>query len=143
MTADTHIPQGTVGRSERRRPPAVLVAAGCSACMTVIYLLIGARLVDVIQPADDQPVFGFVAAGFFALLTAVLLLIRRPLIWLLALATHLFVVFVYVDLAPERVPHYETWGLVLRGLQVPAIVALGRLVTVDQRSRARRRNAAI
>jgi hypothetical protein len=141
MSIDTRSPQTALGRPIRRRSPAIVVAAASTAVMAVIYLLIGARIVEVIDPADDQPMFGFAAAGFFAALTVAVALIRRPVVWLSALAIHLFVVFVYFDLAPERVPHYETWGLALRLLQLPAIAALGWL-SVARRDRRKRSNGA-
>jgi hypothetical protein len=141
MSIDTRSPQTALGRPIRRRSPAIVVAAASTAVMAVIYLLIGARIVDVIDPADDQPMFGFVAAGFFAALTVAVALIRRPVVWLSALAIHLFVMFVYFDLAPERVPHYETWGLALRSLQLPAIAALGWLA-VARRDRRKRSSGA-
>lgn len=112
--------------SERSTLP-IAIAAGSSAMMALIYLLIGLRVIEVIQPSDDQPEFGFAAAIFFAVLTAVVLRIRRPAVWLVAIAIHLFVAYVYIDLAGERVPDYETWGLILRGLQIPAVLALAWL----------------
>lgn len=61
--------------------------------------------------------------------------IRHPVVWLSALAIHLFVVFVSFDLAPERVPQCETWGLALRMLQLPAIAAQGWLSVAGRRER--------
>ena len=124
MMTDTQTPP--LLRSERSI--AVWLAAGSSALMSFVYLLIGLRVIEVIDPTEDQPAFGFAAAAFFALLTAVILAVRRPIVWLVAIAVHLFVAFVYVDLATERVPQYETWGVALRVLQLPAVVALAWLL---------------
>jgi hypothetical protein len=131
MSTNTRTPVSAIGRDSRRG--AVRLAAGSSALMAVIYLLIGLRIVEVIRTADDQPVFGFVAAAFFAALAAVLLRWQRPVVWALALANHLFVAYVYFDLAGERIPDFETWGLALRILQVPAILALGSLLLRSRR----------
>ena len=127
MTTDTRTPVSAIGRDSARRG-LVMLAAGSSALMAVIYLLIGLRMVEVIQPADEQPAFGLVAAAFFAGVAAVLIRWQRPIVWFLALANHMFVAYVYFDLASERMPDFEAWGLGLRVLQVPAILALGFLL---------------
>jgi hypothetical protein len=106
---------------------ALVIASVVSASMAVIYLLIGLRVIEVIEPADDQPGFGLVAAAFFAGMAILIASIRRPIVWMVAMTMHLFVAFVYFDLAVDRVPQYETWGLALRALQIPAILALGWL----------------
>ncbi len=111
-----------------RVAPALLVAVSTSTVISLVYVLIGLRVIQVIDPADDQPAFGFAAAGFFLVLAGALWVVRRRLVWIVAGFVQVLVAFVYFDLAPEREPSYEARGIGIRILQIPLLLALGCLV---------------
>jgi hypothetical protein len=119
-----------VGRPVRGpvdRSAPVRAAVVDSLLIALVYLMIGTKLVTVIDPPDDQPAFGLAAAGFFVGFAVVLWLVRRPFVWVAGIVIQLFIVYVYLDLASERVPSFEGWGIALRVLQVPLIAILAFL----------------
>ena len=123
MTTQIHTPHPVRDRANGSSI-ALYLAAGLAALIAMVYLLIGLRVLEVIKPTDDQPAFGFVAAGFFLLLAVVLLAFRRRTVWVIAALIQPFIIFVYFNLASEREPSYELWGITLRVLQVPLVLAL-------------------
>lgn len=127
MMHDT-LTETTIPARENGVRLAALAAAGFSAVMAVIYLLIGLEVITVLDPPDDQPQFGLIAAGFFLAVAVVLLTVRRRWVWIVLAGVQLFVAFTYVNLAGERIPEYEAWGIALRVLQIPIIVALAWLI---------------
>jgi peptidoglycan/LPS O-acetylase OafA/YrhL len=112
---------------------ALLVATASAAVMAVIYLLIGTETLSVIEPVTDQPTFGYAAAAAFGVLAVVVYQSRRRLVWVAAALMQLFVAFVYFNLADQRTPHFEMWGITLRIIQIPLIAALVYLAIRDDR----------
>jgi hypothetical protein len=126
-TVATQPPAG-VEPADRTTRPAVYLAAGFCLLIAAVYLMIGLRVVTVIQPSDDQPAFGFIAAAAFVGFAVLLLAVRRRIVWIALAAVQVLVAFTYFDLAAERVPAFEPWGIALRILQIPVLVALGYLI---------------
>lgn len=114
-----------------RRFAAVLTAA-----ISVLYVLIGTGAVTVVEDAagnpdrDTQAAFGFTAAAVFAIGAVVVLYVRRRILWWLGAAAQAFIIYTYFELAPDRVPNFEFWGVLIRALQ---IVLIGVLVTLGTR----------
>jgi hypothetical protein len=129
-------PRTIVEPADRTTRPAVYLAAGFCLLIAAVYLMIGLTVVTVIQPSDDQPVFGFIAAAAFAGSAMILLAVRRRIVWIALAAVQVFIAFTYFDLAAERVPAFEPWGIVLRILQIPLLAALGYLVVRTPRRSA-------
>ncbi|MFP3913233.1 MAG: hypothetical protein ACLFWM_00025 [Actinomycetota bacterium] len=107
--------------------PAISVAAGLSAVTAFLYLLIGARAVTVLDTPEDQTAFGLIAAAAFLAGSAVLLVVRRRWVWILGTLGVVFVIFTYFNLAPERSPQFELWGILIRVLQAGLLVTLAYL----------------
>jgi hypothetical protein len=89
--------------------------------------LIGLKVVTVIQNPDDQMAFGLVAASAFALGSIVLLAVDRRPLWAVGAVGLALVILMYINVAPDRQPHYEVWGILIRVVQVLLLMALGYL----------------
>lgn len=112
----------------RRDRLAIYTATAFTLAMAIVYFLIGLKVVSVIDPSDDQPAFGFAAGAAFSAVAVLLLTIRHRYLWIALALLELFVVFTYFNLADQREPSFETWGILLRVLQVPVVAALGYLI---------------
>jgi hypothetical protein len=99
------------------------IAAGLSAITAVIYLMIGFNIVSVLDTPTDQ-VFGFPAAIAYALGAVLLVWLDRRIIWILGAAFQVFVIYMYFNLAGQRSPDYEFWGVLLRVPQLIVLVTL-------------------
>ena len=103
------------------------VAAALAAAMAVIYFLIGLGVLDIGGSGDQRAgllVFGALAGSAFLL--GAILLVRFDKRWL-SITGALFQVFVYwayIDVSRSRTPPFETWGIVLRIIELPLLVAL-------------------
>ena len=116
-------PRGDTRRAARSG--ALLAFAVAMTALTgVAYLVIGARIVTVLENPADQTVFGLIAGGGYLVATVVLAWFPRLWVFLLGVALQTFVIAQYLNLAPQRVPSYEVWGLALRVPQLLLLVAL-------------------
>lgn len=104
--------------SPDRRSPIRRAAAGLAVVISLLYFLIGSRAVTVIEDTADQTAFGLIAGGAFLLGAVVILAFDRRFLWILGALAQVFIILVYFDLADERVPSYEFWGISIRVLQV-------------------------
>ncbi|MBZ0289564.1 MAG: hypothetical protein K8I30_18220 [Anaerolineae bacterium] len=102
------------------------IAAGLSALTAVIYLLIGFNIVTVLNTPTDQ-VFGFPAAIASVLGAVLLIWLDRRIVWILGAAFQVFVIYMYFNLAGQRSPDYEFWGVLLRVPQLIILVTLAYL----------------
>lgn len=103
------------------------IAAALAATMATIYLLIGVGVLDVGGSASDREslwVFGALAGGAFLLGAVLLLTVDRRWIWILGAVFQVFVYWAYIDVSSIRTPPYEVWGVTLRIIQLPLLVAL-------------------
>ncbi|HSJ33554.1 MAG TPA: hypothetical protein VLB85_00660, partial [Acidimicrobiia bacterium] len=50
--------------------------------------------------------------------TALILAFDRRLLWALGAAAQVMIIYTYFNLADQRVPDYEFWGVLIRMLQV-------------------------
>ncbi len=111
-------------------------AAAVAAIMAAIYFLIGLGVLDVGGTDSDRAflwVFGALAGGAFLLGAALLLAVDRRWVWVAGLIFQVFVYWAYVDVSKTRTPPYETWGITLRVIQLPLLVALGYLAVRGSR----------
>jgi hypothetical protein len=102
-------------------------AAAMAACASLIYLLIGLRVVTVIQNPEEQVGFGFAAGAGFAIGALLILSVDQRSLWVAGSVLQALIIFMYFTLAAERIPEFEVWGIVLRIVQVPLLVALAYL----------------
>lgn len=109
-------------RAARRRTIRI-VAAGLSAITAAIYLLIGLQVLIVLDTPADQ-FFGFFACAGYALGVYLLIAQDRRVVVILGALFQVFVIYQYFNLASQRVPTYEIWGLLLRIPQVMILIAL-------------------
>lgn len=107
--------------------PLRLIVVGLSAVIALIYLLIGLRVLDVVDTTADQTSFGLIAAGAFALGALAFARANSRFVFGLGVGVVAFVIIAYFAIAPERSPEYETWGITLKVLQVMLLVGLGYL----------------
>jgi flagellar biosynthesis protein FliR len=105
-------------------------AAAMAAVTAAIYFVIGLGVVNVLDDSSGnaQAVFGGIAGLGFLVGVVLLLVSERRLVWLLGAVLQVSVIAMYFNVAPERTPNYEFWGLVLRVPQVLILAALGYLL---------------
>lgn len=103
-------------------------AAAVSASMAAIYFLIGAGVLQVVtaDAAGDMSLlfFGLSAGSMFLLGAILLIAIDRRILWILGTAFQILVIWGYFAVAPDRTPAFETWGILLRTVQLPLLAAL-------------------
>src|SRR5690606_11681692 len=109
----TTIPPRTAPRRHVRRVAAVLAAA-----VAVIYCLIAAQVVTVIdgspaEVAQTQLVFGTSATVAYLIGVVLLLRFDRPVLWLLGALLQLAVIGMYLNVSTERQPAFEVWGITI------------------------------
>jgi hypothetical protein len=102
-------------------------AAFVAALMALIYVLIGLGVLDIGASNQDAQflwVFGAAAGGAFLLGAILLLAFDRRWLWILGVVFQLIVYWAYVDVARNRTPPFEVWGVTLRLIQLPLLGAL-------------------
>jgi hypothetical protein len=102
-------------------------AAVASAATTLMYLLIAFHVVSVVQPYSDQT-WAFAPAAAYALGTALLVTFDQRLLWMLGAILQVLVIAMYFQIAPQRTPAFELWGILIRVAQVVLLGALAYLV---------------
>jgi hypothetical protein len=102
-------------------------AAVIAGVVAFIYLLIGLQVVTVIDVPSDQPAFALPAAIVFGALAVLLAISDRRAVWIAAAIFVALVMAMYFGVAAQRVPQFETWGVLLRVLQLPLVALLGWL----------------
>ena len=108
------------------------VAAGLSAVTAGLYLLVGLEILPVVETpsaaAPDMLGFGLSAGLAFAVGTGLLLLLDRRPLWVLGAILQVLVIVMYVQVAPQRTPPFETWGVVIKIIQAAILATLLYLV---------------
>lgn len=106
-------------------------AAGLAATMAAIYYLIGLGVLDVGGGQAKDPgfllVFGALAGSAFLLGAILLVRVDRRWLWAVGVAFQLFVYVAYVQVSAQRTPPFELWGMTLRVIQAPLLLALAYL----------------
>ena len=114
-------------------------AALVAGAMAVIYFLIGAGVLQVVTPNEDPGfllVFGASAGSAFLVGALLLMRFDRRWLWMLGAALQVFVFWGYFSVAPDRTPAFEPWGITLRIVQVPLLIALLYLAVRPAQQRA-------
>ena len=106
-----------------RRRTLRYVAAALSAATALIYLLIGLQVLIVLDTPTDQ-IFGYFACAGYALGVFLLLRHDRRLVVILGALFQVFVIYQYFNVASQRAPAYEIWGIGLRVIQVVLLITL-------------------
>lgn len=115
-------------------------AAAVAVVMAAIYLLIGIGVLDVGGTDADKSilwVFGAMAGCAFLLGAILLVAVDQRWVWIAGLLFQVFVYWAYVDVSKTRTPPFETWGITLRIIELPLLVALGYLAIRGARLAAR------
>jgi hypothetical protein len=107
-----------------------------AASASLIYLLIGLRVVSVIQNPEEQVGFGFSAAVGFAIAALLMLSVDQRALWVAGATLQALIIFMYFSLAGERIPDFEVWGILLRVVQIPLLLAVTYLA-IRPRGQAR------
>lgn len=120
MTTYSNDPQR---ETAHRRRTIRYVAAPLCAVTAVLYLLIGLRVLIVLDGNADQT-WGLAPAAAYALGAGLLVAYDRRLLWILGAILQVFVIYTYFNLASQRTPAFEVWGIVIRVVQVMILIAL-------------------
>ncbi|HKI56347.1 MAG TPA: hypothetical protein VKB31_04285 [Trueperaceae bacterium] len=120
-----------------------LAAGALALANAVVYALIGAGVAVVVEDAASADVslavFGAMAGAAFLLGAVLLWSLDNRLVWLAGAAFQVFAIVAYFDVAPQRTPAYEPWGISLKVAQAALLVLLAYLaVTPAKRVRVRR-----
>ncbi|MFN8527382.1 MAG: hypothetical protein U0670_02080 [Anaerolineae bacterium] len=106
---------------------AIRYAAVMLAALTaLVYLLIGAQVLTVLDTPANQ-YFGFFAAAAYGLGAVLLFAVDRRPIWTLGALFQIFVITMYFNVAGQRSPAFEFWGVALRVPQLLLLIALAYL----------------
>lgn len=108
--------------TERRRAIRYFAAA-VSGATAVMYFLIGFHVVSVLAPPADQT-WGIAPGIAYVLGTLLLLAFDRRVLWILGAILQVFVIYTYFNLASQRTPAYEVWGILIRIAQSMILIAL-------------------
>lgn len=109
-------------RAKRRRSIRYFAAA-MSGATAVMYFLIGFHVVSVLDAPADQT-WGLIAGGAYAFGALLLLAFDRRVLWILGAILQVFVIYTYFNLASQRTPAYEVWGILIRIAQLMILIAL-------------------
>lgn len=97
----------------------------------VVYALIGVGVARVVEDPGGAgvslAVFGAMAGAAFLLGAVLLVALDNRVAWLLGAAFQLFAILAYVDVAAQRTPSYEPWGIALKVSQAALLVLLAYL----------------
>jgi hypothetical protein len=119
--------------ADDRRPLIRRTAAGIAMLIALIYFLIGFQLVAVLEDTSEQTAFGLIAGGAFVIGAALILAFDRRWLWTMGTLAQLFIIWTYFNLADQRAPDFEFWGLSIRVLQVILTALLVYLAVVPPR----------
>ena len=107
-------------------------AAAVSAVTALLYALIGAEVLTVVEPETTEPgamlAFGLPAAGAFLIGALLLVLFDNRVFWVLGAILQVLVIVGYFAMAGIRTPQFELWGIVIKVAQLAILGALAWLV---------------
>jgi hypothetical protein len=130
------VPDVKLAEAAQRRRPIRYLAAAFSAATALMYFMIAFRVVTVIEGSADSTWALFPCAAYT--LGAVLLLVYdHREVWILGAALQVFVIFTYFDLAAQRTPAFEIWGILIRIAQFIILFALAYLVYRESKTSAK------
>lgn len=119
-------------------------AAILAGLISLIYFLIGFQVLTVLDRLEDQVVFGLIAGSAFLIGALVIEIFDRRVVMGLGAAAQAFIIYTYVDLASQREPSFEIWGIVIRVIQVALFVTLLYLAMRPRtRPTVKRRSVAV
>lgn len=114
--------------SESRRRAARYAAAVLSAVVGILYLLVGLNVLDIEGvTSGEQAAFAIPAAVIHFGGSFVALRWDKRWLWITGTIGLALIILQYFNLASDRDPAYETWGIVIRIVQAPLLVALAYL----------------
>jgi hypothetical protein len=126
------------GRGGLTRLMVRAMAALLSAFSSVVYFLIGFGMLRVLEGEGGPSLayFGLPAGAAFALGVYLLLARDNRVLWLVGAAFQLFAIVTYFEVAPQRTPSYEVWGVLLKVAQSLTLVLLAYLAAGPFTARA-------
>ena len=113
-------------RAMTTRTNVTRLAAGLSGLAALFYLLIGLNAVTIENDIteSEQQAFGFTAAAVFGVAAVVATLLDRRWLWAVGAVGLGLIIMMYFNIAPERDPQFELWGVLIRIVQLPLLGSL-------------------
>lgn len=103
----------------------VWAAVALSGITSFLYLLIGVNAASLGGISrEEQRSFGLPASAVFAGGAVVAAVWDVRWIWIVGTVGLALIIGMYFSLASQRDPRYETWGILIRAVQVPLLVVL-------------------
>ena len=127
MSINSGVASGQTARAKRRRMVRYFTAA-MAGLTAVMYFLIGFQVVSVVENTGEQAAFGIPAGLAYALAALLLVVFDRRVLWVLGAILQVFIIYTYFDLAPDRTPSYEVWGILIRVAQTAILGGLAYLI---------------
>lgn len=111
------------------------MAAGLSTLSAFLYLLIGLNTVTIESTIteSEQRSFGLAAAAVFAAGAVIAILRDRRWLWTVGAVGLGLIMMMYFNVAPERDPQFEFWGVLIRVVQVPLLASLVYLAATKRK----------
>lgn len=129
-----HMTTTPVESSSRRRHVR-LFAAAIAGLIAILYTLIAFNIVHVVElaPGERSPQLYFGLRAALAFLFGAFLLLRKDhrWLWITGVVLQVLVIWTYLSVAPDRVPSFEIWGVLIRIAQVPLLAALTYLAVTS------------
>lgn len=113
--------------SARGRARLRTIGAAVAGLTALLYFLIGYGYLSVVE-GDEEPELVFIAAALLYVLGVILLMSFdwRPL-WIAGALLQGLTIYTYIDVADQRTPAYEPWGLLIKATQVALLGVLTAL----------------
>ena len=120
------------GDPQARRRTIRYIAAAASAATALLYFAIGAGVLTVVDEVSPETPsmfeFGFMAGLPFVVGAVLLVAFDRRFLWVLGAVLQVGVIVMYIAIASQRTPPFETWGILIKVLQATILAALVYLV---------------
>jgi hypothetical protein len=101
------------------------MAVALSGLVAFLYLLIGLNVVSLGNITEgEQRAFGLPAFVVFAGGAIVAVIWDKRWLWIVGAVGLVLIIAMYFNLAPERDPRYEVWGILIRVVQLPLLAGL-------------------
>ena len=126
-----HRPESPTRREGERFLVVRIATAILAAAVALVYALIGLEVLFIgeTKPGDPSLLwFGVPAALAFAFGAVAMVASERKAMWALGALFQVFVIWAYFDVAPQRTPPFEFWGILLRVVQLPILAGLAYLL---------------
>jgi hypothetical protein len=125
----------TSTRAAVRRPALQRVAAAVAGLIALLYALLSAGVLEIPGASSEELGILGAAAGVFVVIAWMLWRWHSRILWIAVAGIQVLMGWMYLDIAPDRNPSFEVWGVTIRAVSVVLVVTLIALLLTDHRAR--------